>query len=164
MWLRLFEYIVTTFVGGLSDMTTARVKYRTFVPFGWIAVKFCNVDFFGDETELLNDMWKEVQYEKYNTAKFSVDRIQTSIRLHEVELDKIRQRIKETKRRLLIWKTAEEKELKSKEMALVRNIENERAEKDLLENDMFYDAMELVSKAERCVRQVKSDAKGHPKS
>ncbi len=79
-------------------MTTARVKYRTFVPFGWIAVEFCNVDFFGDDAELLNGMWKEIEYEKYNTVKFSVDRIQTKIKLHEVELDKIRQRIKETKK------------------------------------------------------------------
>ncbi len=38
-------------------------------------------------------------------------------------------------------------------MALVRDIENERTEKDMLKNDMFYDAIELVSKAERFLKR-----------
>lgn len=29
-------------------MVTAEMKYRTYVPYGWVAIMFCDIDFYND--------------------------------------------------------------------------------------------------------------------
>jgi len=45
--------------------TTAKVEYRDYVPFGWIATKFCNVHFYGFRAEEMEKKWHDIRYENY---------------------------------------------------------------------------------------------------
>lgn len=134
-------------------MTTARVEHREYVPFGWIAVKFCDVDFFGDEAEFFESMWREIEYKKYNQVTLEIKRVQSRIEECRAEIDTIEHKLKQVKRWWRFWKTAEEKELKRKQSMFFQNIQKAKAEKDSLERNMFYKAKELVQKAENFLKE-----------
>ncbi|MDD6023618.1 MAG: hypothetical protein PUC06_05165, partial [Oscillospiraceae bacterium] len=53
----------------MSKITTAKITYRDYVPYGWIALKFCRVEFYGYRAKELERKWdgiKNVRYTNYN--------------------------------------------------------------------------------------------------
>lgn len=41
--------------------TTAIVKHRDRVPYGWIAIKFCSVEFLGPLARELDNKWHDIE-------------------------------------------------------------------------------------------------------
>lgn len=134
-------------------MTTARAKHRDYVPFGWIPVEFCKVDFFGDEAESFDSMWREIEYKKYNQVAPEIKRVKSRIAECVAEIDTIERKLEQVKRWWRLWKTAEEKELKQKQSMLFHNIQEAKAEEDSLKSDMFYEAKKIVLKAENFLKE-----------
>ena len=41
-------------------MTTVKMKYRTYVPYGWIAVEFCDLKFFGENEKNVSGTYSKL--------------------------------------------------------------------------------------------------------
>lgn len=129
-------------------MTTARVKHRNYVPYGWIAIEFCNVDFFGSDAERFGSAWRKITYAKYDQVQPEIERIQKHIVKCEEKIGIIGQELNQLRRWWRFWKTPEENELLQKKSLIMHDIMEARARKKFLQRDMFYKARELVCKAE----------------
>lgn len=44
--------------------TIAKMEYRNYVPYGWIAIEYCNLEFIGYNANELTDKWCEIKYDK----------------------------------------------------------------------------------------------------
>lgn len=45
--------------------TTAKIEHRDRVPYGWIATKFCDVNFYGFRAEEMETKWANIKREQY---------------------------------------------------------------------------------------------------
>ena len=50
--------------------TSAKVEHRDYVPWGWIAIPFCRVSFFGVDAEKLDKQWNEITSKRYQEYNF----------------------------------------------------------------------------------------------
>ena len=67
--------------------TTAIVKHRDRVPYGWIAIKFCDVEFLGPLEDELNNKWHDIEFKKYRQNKEKIEECETT---KEILEDKIK--------------------------------------------------------------------------
>ena len=50
--------------------TTAKVEHRDYVPWNYIALRFCHVNFYGFRAEEMKQKWEDIEnkrYQKYNS-------------------------------------------------------------------------------------------------
>jgi len=45
--------------------TTAKIEHRDYVPSGWIAIKFCNVHFYGFREKEMQKKWRDIEHKRY---------------------------------------------------------------------------------------------------
>lgn len=134
-------------------MTTARVKHRDYIPPGWLAIEFCDVDFVGDEAEFFDSMWKKIEYKKFDRDMPNLEHVESCINKYMAEIDTIGYELKQIKKWWKFWKSAEEKYLEQKQSLLIQNIEKAKAERDILENNMLYEPAELVFRVEKFLKE-----------
>lgn len=134
-------------------MTTARVKHRDYIPYGWVAIEFCDVDFFGNDAERFDSAWREITYAKYDQIQPEIKRIQKHIAECDEKIGAIEQELNQLRRWWRFWKTPEENELLQKKSLLTQDIIEARERNDFLQKDMFYKAKELVCKAEHFLKE-----------
>lgn len=136
-------------------MTTVKMKYRTYVPYGWIAVEFCDLKFFGENEKIYERAWHKIKFAKYNEKE-------KQIYVYKEKIENINNKIKEIEDKIKnirsekwwrFWKTDEQKELEHEcfELNKSRHICETNIEK--CEKERFYSASELVSKANRFLRE-----------
>lgn len=134
-------------------MTTARVKHRDYVPYGWFAIAFCNVNFFGNDAEHFDSAWRRIVYAKYDQVQPEIKRIKKHITECEEKIGIIGRELNQLRRWWRFWKTSEENELLQKKSMLMQDIMEAKARNDLLQRDMFYKARELVCEAEHFLKE-----------
>lgn len=59
--------------------TTAKVEHRDYVPYGWIAITFCNVEFYGFRAEEMKGKWSDIEMERYKKYAPLYDHNETRI-------------------------------------------------------------------------------------
>lgn len=137
-------------------MTTARLKHRDYVPYGWIAIEFCDIEFFGDNSSLYTKKWEDIKYKKYHECKSKIDALSTRRRLIERQRNSILSELsglQEEKPWWKIWKTDYEKELIKKVFRMDSDIEIIEVDIERVKDDQFYDITTLVRKAERMLNE-----------
>jgi archaellum component FlaC len=130
---------------------TATITYRTYIPWGWIAIPFCRVEFMGSDNKLieqLEDKWHDVEFEKYHEMDNLIKGLKTNIELLSSQIEQLETEYKQSKK----WYRFANK----KERQLKKEIENKQAsifqingQIKKYDNDRFYDATELRTKATR---------------
>lgn len=45
--------------------TTAKVEHSDYVPYWWIAIEFCYVDFYGFRAEEMRKKWRDIKHKRY---------------------------------------------------------------------------------------------------
>lgn len=45
--------------------TTAKIEHRDHIPYGWIAIKFCHVNFYGFREKEMTKKWEDIKNERY---------------------------------------------------------------------------------------------------
>ncbi len=90
-------------------MKTAKVQYRDYVPYGYIAIEFCNVEFYGDDSDNLTAKWEKIKKDRYHKYDTAVNRLRyklDSLNSAREDLEKI----KNAKPWFRFWYNEEEKE------------------------------------------------------
>lgn len=129
-------------------MTTAKVRYRNYIPYGHTAIKFCDVKFYGDNDKQLQKGWSSIKYEKYEKCKLEFDRIREEYdTLLKKENKKINE-INENKHWWKFWSNKTDKELKRQLVCIRKNKGILESNMKSVENDMYFSCLELVKKAE----------------
>ena len=70
-------------------MNTAKLKYRDYVSSGWIAIKFCSLDFMGENKEEYKNMWHKIEYENIDEKEKEIEKLKKEIVLIKKEYDKV---------------------------------------------------------------------------
>lgn len=74
-----------------------RMKYRNHVPYGWIAIEFCNAEFFGDEEECrrMNSKLNDIVFEKYNANIGKVNAVEDELECLKKEIEQLQREMNE---------------------------------------------------------------------
>lgn len=133
--------------------TTARVEYRDYVPSGWIAIKFCNVEFYGFRANELQKTWEDIKHKRYveYTSLYKENEIKIKNLLNEA-ID-IRKQVKASKPFYRFWHTKSEKNMLSiaKNLSLkAYELEEKNQE---IKNKRFFEVHECRRKIEELLRR-----------
>lgn len=69
--------------------TTAKVKHRDYVPHGWIAIEFCDVDFYGFRAKEMERKWDDIKRKQYYEYAPLYDKNKTQIQNLRNQIDAI---------------------------------------------------------------------------
>lgn len=130
-------------------MTTARVKYRDYVPDDWFAIEFCDVEFFGNNADILSQKWHSIEYEKCREFRPKADDLENQMDILEKERNSIEIELRNSRHWWKFWSGKYEKELKGRLSRTNQTIKEIKSEFKQVENNMFYDVSTLVRKAEK---------------
>lgn len=104
-------------------MTTARVKHRDYVPYGWIAIEFCEVEFFGKRARELEEEWNKIKSERYNKYDRVVKALEFKKNKAQKEINELSDSIKKSKPWYRPWYNKTEKEILAKINKLIKDID-----------------------------------------
>jgi hypothetical protein len=133
--------------------TTAKVEHRDYVPFGYIAIKFCNVSFSGDNAEKLDDEWHAIKFDKCQKIEEQVEVLNCKKNKLAQEMTELCNKRDNVNKVLLFFKSQEEKDLDNKILEIDRKIFSIDQQIEKINDDKFYSATELVNKAERFLNE-----------
>ena len=130
-------------------ITTCRVEHRDYVPYGWIAVEFCDVEFFGLMKDEYEKQWREVKYNKCHIYDAKIEELNEGLKnltnqIHDLEVE-----LKECRCWWKFWNTKEEVAIKNEWYKLNTKKPQIEAAIEKYENDRFYDLSELMIKIEK---------------
>lgn len=86
------------------NTSTAKITYRGYVPYGWIAVKFCRIEFSGNDSDIHTRNYHEIEFSELRKYQPTFEQIESQIHV----LQKV---ITDKKRWYHIKKLPEEKEI-----------------------------------------------------
>lgn len=152
--------------------TTAKVEHRDYVPWNYIALKFCHVNFYGFRADEMNKKWNAITNKRYNEYESIYKENEIKIQSLRTQADDIYKRVKESKPFYRFWYNKAEKEMladaqklsiqayeleeenkKVKEKRLFDNYECRRKIEDLLQQNGFV-LTHTASEGERCVTRT----------
>ena len=134
-------------------MTTAQVKHRDYVPWGWIAIEFCDVEFFGERAKELKDKWSDITMARYRKYKGLVEELETKKSDLENEHQRLVKELKSTRRWYRFWYNEKENQLEKQVYNTYSKIQE--IDKDIEKyNDMcFYGSIEKRLKLEKFLQE-----------
>ena len=59
--------------------TSAILKYRTYVPYDWFAIPFCELSFTGIESDTMQEKWDRIKHKRYQEFIPEVNKIDQDI-------------------------------------------------------------------------------------
>lgn len=130
-------------------MTTARVEYRNHVPYGWIAIEFCDIRFFGDKATEFNIKWANIKYEKSRRQQSKIDALLVLKKNYETEKANAAKDLKHSKDWWRFWNNKYEQGLKCKIKELNQSIKEINLEIQSIQSDKYYEVFTLIRKAEK---------------
>jgi len=132
--------------------TTAKIKHRDYVPWGWIAIEFCDVEFYGARAKELEKEWHEIEFAKYHEQKPIAENYKTQKYQLEKEIKDIQKQLKESKKWYRFWYNKDEKNLIHLINEKSTTIKNLEVKIESVESDMFYKASTLLRKVEHFLK------------
>lgn len=154
------------------EYTTCKVKHRDYVPYGWIAIEFCEVDFMGKDAKLYENEWHEIKFAKYDKREKEIKEIEEELKsikkaAEDIAKQEIRleYEIRNLRKKLPIFKRlfkGDTEEIKDKKAELEKIINTKNCKiknyyvltelKKDLDEDKFYSQSELMRKIERYLK------------
>lgn len=55
--------------------TVCELKYRDYIPYGWIAIEFCHLNFMGDSEYTYRNMWDAIAYDKFYKSEEEIKQL-----------------------------------------------------------------------------------------
>ncbi len=130
--------------------TTAKVEYA---PYGWIACRFCYVNFYGFRAKEMEKKWnniKDERYNKYNSLfEENEKRIQDLCSKSSTLLNKVR----ESKPFYRFWYNKAEKQMLSEANELSSQADELEEKNKKVKDNRFFDAYECHSEIEDLLQQ-----------
>ena len=156
----------------MKEYTTCRVEHRDYIPYGWIATKFCNVEFMGKYSKKYKHELHDIIFEKYYKREEEIkdidkklNTIEKKIKFVSEQVIKENKEIKKIRKRLSIFdrlfkNNIEEIKYKEEVLEILMyciiteiNEYNELVDlKNNLEKDRFYSQFEEMYKTEEYLK------------
>jgi hypothetical protein len=137
----------------MNFVSTAKVSYRDHVPYGWFAIKYCTVEFFGKDAQKLHDEWHDIEYAKFRKNKPIIEEFESKAKIYREAIRKSEEALTSNKKWWRFWKTKEDKKI-------LADISKNKAAlceaKDIIkkhEDNRYYSAAELHIKAKSFLRE-----------
>lgn len=127
--------------------TIAKMEYRTHVPWGWIAIEYCNINFTGDNAKNYANKWHSIEFEKFHKNDCAQQALAEHKKEIEADLDDARNAYWANQKWYRLWRTKEDRELECKIDSLSEKYNEICEEIEKLEKESFYTASQLVDKA-----------------
>ncbi len=127
--------------------STAEVTYRLYVPFGWFAITYCDIEFFGEDATRLNNKWNNIKYAKREEMDRTIEVCKEKISENKKQIENLRSKYKSLRRWWTPWHTKAEKEVLSEIETFSRDIQHQNDLITKCKDDRNYSACELVRKA-----------------
>ena len=131
---------------------TATVKHRDYVPYGWIALEFCSVDFAGPRANELGEAWRKIEYSKLHDAEAKIKELEGHIETFELD-KKILKTNAPKKPWYRFWKTKEDKKLDKKIDECDSRIHQLQLQIEKLDKEKFFDSYTLRRKVEKFLEE-----------
>lgn len=90
--------------------TVAKIRHRDFVPEGWFAIEFCEVNFYGFRAKEMDKKWRDIiveRFEKYNPL-FEENKIK--IKEMRDKAEDLQEQVSKSQQFFRFWYTPAEKE------------------------------------------------------
>lgn len=133
--------------------TTAKVEHRDYVPFGWIALRFCHVNFYGFRAEEMKQKWEDIEnkrYQKYNSI-YKENKIK--IQSLRTQVDAIYKQVKESKTFYRFWYNKAEREMLADAQKLSCQADELEEKNEENRGKFFFDTYECRRKIEDLLQQ-----------
>lgn len=129
--------------------TTAILKYRCYIPYGWIAVPFCRLEFTGSETVKFDSKWDKIRTKLRKQNELTESEIAKSIAEKRTELEDIQNDLTQFKRWWRFWRTPEEKQLYDTERSIAKQIKSLKEKRERYKtgpsaDTLLYEAKKLL--------------------
>lgn len=129
-------------------MTTARIKYRDYIPWGWIAIEFCEVEFIGDDAKRFKEEWHNIEYARYDENQPKIDELKLKLEPLKERASKLNDHLYKNRPKWKFWYTKEEKEIKACLAEIESQMMKIQSSIKAIENTNFLSSRELRSRAE----------------
>ena len=133
--------------------TTAKVEHRDYVPYGWIAIEFCRVNFFGARAEKMEEKWDAIKRERYIKYTSLYEENEKTIQDFRDQANIIRRNIKNSKPFYRFWHTKTEKDMLSKAKSLSTQADKLEKENEKISSKRFFGVYECHRKIENLLIQ-----------
>ena len=133
--------------------TTAKVEHRDRVPYGWIAIEFCDVDFYGFRAEEMKKKWRDIEHKRYVEYNTLYEENKAKIQAMENSADAIREVVKESKPFYRFWYNKDEKEMLSKADELLDQADELKKENKKVKKKRFFETYECLRKIEELLQE-----------
>lgn len=134
-------------------MTTAKVKHRDYVPWGWIAIEFCDVEFFGERAKELDSAWHKITHARYKEYDDIVSSLVANRMVLENNIKKMSEELKALKPWYRPWYNKKEKEIIKKIDSTQSSVFKLNEDIERNESLRFYKASEKRRKLERFLEE-----------
>ncbi len=129
--------------------TIATIKYRDYVPHGWVATEFCDLEVMGVRDSIVKSVdneWHAVKFEKYDKIKEQIATLEAQKVLLNAEAAELDAKYKSSKK---WYRFANATEKSWKNSAAMKRSEIYKIDSQIqaLDNDKFFTASELKRKA-----------------
>ena len=133
--------------------TTAKVEHRDYVPRGWIAIEFCDVDFYGFRAEEMERKWLEIRSRRYDEYNDVFEYNEAKIKSLRSSATTLREQAKKSKPFYRFWYNASEKNLLSTADNLSRQANELEQKNEEIGNNRFFGVYERHRKIEELLQQ-----------
>ena len=133
--------------------TTAKVEYIDYVPRGYLDIRFCEVNFYGERSEELAQEWFAIKQNRYNFYDSIADGLLAQKELLELNIKEKSEELKNLKPWYRFWHTKKEKMIIEEIESLQININ--QLNESIVENkhNRFYETPEKHLRLERFLRE-----------
>lgn len=133
--------------------TTAKVKHRDYVPWGWIAVEFCHVNFYGFRADEMKRKWDAIENKRYQEYDSIYKANEIKIQSLRSQADAIYKRVKESRPFYRFWYNKAEKEMLADAQKLSNQAYELEEENEKVKDKRFFGSYECRRKIEALLQQ-----------
>ena len=133
--------------------TTAKVEHRDYVPWGWIAIEFCDVNFYGFRAEEMERKWSAIKNKRYDKYDSLFKQNETQIKDWRNAASAIRNQVKRSKPFYRFLYNNTEKDLLATADKLSSQANKLEAENQEVKNKRFFGVYECHRKIEDLLQQ-----------
>lgn len=144
----------------IMKKTTAKVEHRDYVPWGWVTINFCNVDFYGFRAEEMERKWNDIKRKQYDEYAPLYEQNETQIQNLRNQIDAINAQEKSLIDSIpfyRFWYTKTEKEKISEFNKLLDELSKQaddlEKENEEIGDKRFFGAYECYRKIEDLLQQ-----------
>ena len=133
--------------------TTAKVEHRDYVPWGWIAIEFCHVKFYGFRADVMRKKWDAIENERYQKYNPIYEANEIKIKSLRSQSATIYKQVKESKPFYRFSYNEAEKEMLANAHKLSKQAYELDKENEELGPKRFFNVYECHGKIEELLQQ-----------